>query len=251
MNLAGGPDAALGDRHCRALRLLATWASRLVLAAAQELPPDEEGRRDAEDDDRDPRVQTQPGEMVRGIDAQELLDGAPRRVVRDVEREERRRPEAEAAVEQEQQPHSDEVVDELEEEGRLERGVVLIARDPVLEVDLHAPGLVGRLAVELLVPPVPPAADPLREQQPWRDGVHEVPHAGALAADDDRADEASEQDPAPDAETALPDREDPFPLRAGDLAPVRDVVVGAGADDPGGHPPDRDLQHEIPVAAPA
>ena len=55
-----------------------------------------------EDDDRDPGVQPQAGELVRGIDPQQLLEEAPEGVVRDVEREQRRRPEAEAPVEQEQ-----------------------------------------------------------------------------------------------------------------------------------------------------
>src|SRR5439155_16177768 len=110
-NLAGGPDAPARDRHRGALGHLPTGGPRLVLAAANELPPDEErGRRD-KDGDRDPRVQPQAGEVVGRIDPDQLLEEAPNGVVRDVEREQRRRLEAEAAVEQQQDPDAGEVVE--------------------------------------------------------------------------------------------------------------------------------------------
>src|SRR5205823_12225439 len=109
------------------------------------------------------------------------LEEPPERVVRDVEGEQSRRAEAIEAVEHEQQADAGQVVDELVEEGRLEGGVALVAGDPVLEVDLQAPGPAGRLAVELLVEPVPHAADPLRQYYPRRDRVHEVTHPRARA----------------------------------------------------------------------
>ena len=187
--------------------------------------------------------------MVRWVDPQQLLEEPPDGVVRDVEREQRRRLEAEPAVEQQQDPDADEVVDELVEERRMEGRVLGVVRDPVVEVDLQAPRQVGRLAVELLVEPVAPAPDSLREEEAGRDRVGEVPHARARAPDDDPAGDAPEQDPAPDAEPALPDGEDPLPLRVRDLVPARDVVVRASADDPERDAPDRDPQHEIPIAA--
>src|SRR5262249_48184769 len=138
------PDAAARDRHRRAFRLAALAASpadpaRPLLAAAQELPPDEERGRADEDEDRDPGVQRQPRDVVRRVDPQQLLEEAPGRVVRDVEREERRRLEPEAPVEQQQQPDADEVVDELVQEGRVEGRVALVAGDAVLRVDLQPP----------------------------------------------------------------------------------------------------------------
>src|SRR5207302_5375841 len=83
----------------------------LVAALADELPPDEEAGRADEDDDRDPGVQAQAREVVRGIDAQQLLEEAPERVVRDVEREEARRPDPEEPADEEERPDSDAVVD--------------------------------------------------------------------------------------------------------------------------------------------
>src|SRR5207302_9791246 len=131
----------------------------------------------------------------------------------------------------------------------MEGRVLLVARDAVAGIDFQPPREAGRLAVELLVEPVPPAADSLSEQQSRRDHIHEVAHAPARAADDHRACEATEQDAAPDAEAALPDGEDALPLRLRDLIPAGDVVVGARADDPERDAPHRDAQDEIPVAA--
>src|SRR5947207_2311597 len=247
-----GPDAALGDRHRRAFGdAPSRRPARLRLVASDELPPDEERRRGHEHDDRDPGVQPQPGKVMGRIDPQQLLEKAAKGVDRHVEREEGGRPEAEAAIEQEQDADHQGVVDELVEESRVEGRVLRVAVHAVLGVDLDPPRQARRLAVELLVEPVPPPADALREQQSGRDGVREVADSRAGAAHDDRAREAAEQDPAPDAEAALPDREDPLPLRARDLVPARDVVVGARPDDPEGDPPDRDAQDEIPVSASA
>ena len=108
--------------------------------------------------------------------------------------------------------------------------------------------VVGRLAEQLLVPPVADAPDRLRDQQARRNGVHESPNALARLLDDDGAGDAAEQDAAPHAEAALPHGEDAPPL-VRDLVPARDHVVEAGADDPEGDTPDRDAQHEVPVAA--
>src|SRR5207253_8034315 len=107
-----------------------------------------------------------------------------------------------------------------------------------------------RLAEQLLVEPVPPAADSLREQQPRRDRVHHQPHALPAPPDDPRADEAAERDSAPDAEASLPDGEGPPPMLR-HLVPTGDVVVRARADDPERDAPDSDPEDQIPVAAPA
>ena len=67
----------------------------------------------------------------------------------------------------------------------MEGRVLLVAGRPVGASIFRPHGRLGRLAVELLVPPVAPAADPLREQEARRDRVHEVADAGAGAAHDD------------------------------------------------------------------
>src|SRR5439155_14776787 len=113
------------------------------------------------------------------------------------------------------------------EERRMEGAVTLVPRNTVLRVDLESPRPVGRLPIQLLVEPVADPADPLREQQPGRGRIRKLPHAAPRALDDDRARDRAKEDPAPDAETALPDLEDPLPLRVGHLAPARDVVVEA------------------------
>src|SRR5439155_22565947 len=133
-------------------------------------------------------------------------------VVRDVQGEERRPADVKTPVDPEQDRNPDYVVGELVKEGRVERLVGEVARRPVLRIDLQAPWQVGRLAEELLVEPVADAADPLRQQEPRGDGVHEQPHALTRAMDDPSSGEDAEEDSAPNAEPALPDRERPPPL---------------------------------------
>jgi hypothetical protein len=116
---------------------------------------------------------------VRGIDPQQLLEEAAERVDGDVEREQGRRADAEEPVDEQQDADHHRVVDQLVEEGRVEGVVLLVARDAVLRVDLEPPGQVGRLAVELLVPPVAEPADALREEQPRGDAVREHGHVRA------------------------------------------------------------------------
>src|SRR3954453_21175181 len=249
--LAPGADATLRDGHGRPLRddPLRARAIRAALPA-DELPPDEERRREHEAHDRNVCVQAEAEVLVRRIDAQQLLEEAPEAVPGHVEREQRRPPDAKAAVDEQQHEYADDVPDELVEKGRVERRVLDVAA-AVRLVDLQSPRPTRRLAEELLVEPVAPAADALREQQPGRDGVHEQPHAVAGAADDPRAGEDAEEDPAPDAEAALPDRERRPPrVDRLDLAPARDVVVEPRTEDAEGDAPHRDAEHEIPVAAP-
>src|SRR5262245_35643483 len=249
--LTAGADAALRHSHGRALRddlLRARPVGRILLA--DELPPDEEGGGEDEDDDRDVRVQPEPKVLVRGVDAEQLLEEATEAVPGDVEREQRRPPDPEVAVDHEQHHHADDVPDELVQEGRVE-GRVLDVRAAVRRVDLEPPRQVGRLPVELLVEPVTPAADALCEQQAGRDCVHEQADAVPGASDDPRAREDAEENPAPHAEAALPDGERRPPgVDRLHLAPARDVVVDPRADDPERDSPDGDAEDEIPVAAP-
>ena len=180
-----------------------------------------------------------------------LLVDAERRVERDVQREERRRTDPEEPVDEQQDAGREQVPEALVEEGRVEGLRVDELGRAVLEVDLERPGHVGRLAEELLVPPVArrgrsPARRAGRARPRPANGAHALPGA----PNDDRAGDAAEQDPAPHAEAALPDREDAPPL-VRDLVPARDHVVEARADDAEGDAPDRHAQDEIPVAAAA
>ena len=182
------------------------------------------------------------------VDPQGLEVEAEAGVERDVEREERRRPEAEAAVEQEQRPGGEEVPERLVEERRVEGLVEDVLVRPACGVDLEPPGQLGRLAEELLVPPVADAADRLRDEEPRRGGVEEGGDARAGPAGDDAADDDAAGDPAPDPEPALPDGERPPPL-VRNLVPARREVVEPGADDAGADAPDGDAEDQIPVAA--
>src|SRR5262249_34003520 len=128
---------------------------------------------------------------------------------------------------------------------------VLDVRAAMRLIDLQPPEQRRRLAVELLVEPVAPTPDPLREQQARRDRVHEQADAVPRAVNDPSASEDAEEDPAPDAEAALPDGERRPPrVDRLDLAPAGDVVVEPGADDAERDAPDCDTEDEVPVAAP-
>src|SRR5262249_8676198 len=175
--------------------------------------------------------------MMRGIHPEKLLEDAPQAVERDVEREERRRPDPEAAADPDQHACKDEVVDELVQERRMERVRGRVLGWSVIEVDLEAPGQVRRLAEELLVEPVAPATDALRDEEPRCDRSGEEAHALTGPTDDEAARKTAEQDPAPHSEASLPHRERPPPL-VRHLVPARDVVVRPCADDPEGDPPD-------------
>src|SRR5207245_1785948 len=147
----------------------------------------------------------------------------------------------EAAVDPQEDRDADAVVDELVEERRVERRLIEIARGPMFRTDLQPPRELRRLAEQLLVEPVPPAPDPLLQQEAGRDRVHEEPHALVRAAHHPGADQHPEEDSAPDAEAALPDRERTPPL-VRHLAPAGDVVVEARADDSGRDAPDGDAE---------
>ena len=125
----------------------------------------------------------------------------------DVQGEEPARPDPEEPLDREQHGRGAEAPERLVEERRVEGLRLDVLDRPVVDRDLEAPGQVGRLAEELLVPPVAEAADPLRDEERRRGAVRELGDARAGPLGDDRADDRPEADPAPDAEAALPDRE--------------------------------------------
>src|SRR5262245_34466603 len=179
--LTGRADASLGDGHRRATRRSRSRADDARPGAPvlpHELPPDEERHREHEEDGRHPEVQPLAEELVRGVDAQLLLEDAAERVPGDVEGEQARRADADQPLDEQQHPDADEVVDELVQEDRVEvlraAGCEIEEVDrAVLGVDVEPPRQARRLAEELLVPPVAPPPDALGEQQRRREAVGE------------------------------------------------------------------------------
>src|SRR5262245_27548498 len=236
-----GSDALLGYRH--RLGLLRCGA---LTAMPRSLPPDEERGGGDDRDPGDPDVQAQPRDLVRGVDPERLDPEPADAVEEDVEREEVAGPEPELALDDQQHARGREAPERLVEEGRVEGRALDVVDRPVVRGDLETPGQVGRLAEELLVPPGPEAADPLRDEQPGRHAVGESRDARARPPSDDRSDDDAEADAAPHAEAALPDRERPPPL-VRELVPARDDVVQARADDPERDAPDREPEDEVPI----
>src|SRR5262245_12961067 len=139
----------------------------------------------------------------------------------------------------------------LVEEGRVEGRIVLIAGDPLIQVDLQCPRNVSGLAVELLIGPVPPAADGLGDGDAWRCDVGDRRKWDALPPAGDPRSKRSHRDRTPDPDAALPDRKG-LPRMAA-IAEIRiwsrDHVVDPGADDSERHRPDRDLADDPSPAA--
>ena len=91
----------------------------------------------------DIEVQAQPEQVLGRVDAQELLEDAKGRVAGDVEGEQPPGGSGDGARAR-RAPRPGEVPDQLVEEGRLEGGILLIARRTVGRIDLKRPGrLVG------------------------------------------------------------------------------------------------------------
>ena len=165
--------------------------------------------------ERDPEVDSLVEEVV-GRSIRKTSNVRKGRVPGDVERKKARPLDREAPIDPEQDAHAEQIPDELVEESRLvvtevrERLVLRLDPGLVRLVDPQRPRQARRLAVELLVPVVPPATHALREQDPRRDRVHHQRDAVAGALDDDRAGEEAERDRAPDSETAVPDGGNPY-----------------------------------------
>ena len=148
--------------------------SRPALPAA--LPDDEERGREHDRRTRDEDVQANAGDLVRRVDPQRLDPEAADAVDEHVQREQPAWPDAPLEATLDEQEHSSrgEAPERLVEKRRMEGLGVDVVDRPVLGIDLEAPGQVGRLAEELLVPPVAEATDALRDEQPRRDAVGEL-----------------------------------------------------------------------------
>ena len=119
-----------------------------------------------EHDDRDPGVQAQAEEVVRRVDPQQLLEEAPEAVVGDVEREEPGGRILKRRSIQSRIADADQVVDELVEEGRVERVVVEVLPAGRCCGSISRPhGRSVGLPKSSWLNQLPDAADPLREQQ--------------------------------------------------------------------------------------
>ena len=129
-----------------------------------------------------------------------------------------------------------------------------VALGDVQAVDLQAPRHAGRAAVELVVEPVAPPPEALREQHSGRRRVGEHDQRDALAAAADPRTERAERDRAPDAQPAVPDLD--RVERAGARLAV-EVQLGVGhhvvepaADDAEHDRPARDVPDVLARAAP-
>ena len=118
-----------------------------------------------------------------------------------------------------------------------------------IRVDLDRPRKITRTAEELLVEVVAPASDRLRQRKPGDDRIEQRRLVPAIAANHPETDEHTGSDTARDAEAAFPDLERLRPTLV--EAPVGEDVVGASADQPGGHRPERDGRDVVGIAAAA
>jgi hypothetical protein len=118
--------------------------------------------------------------------------------------------------------------------------------------DLQRPGQVGLAAVQLLVEPVAPAADGLREGDTGSERVGPRGQRDAAPAAADPGADRAQRDRAPDAEAALPDLEgvDPVLTLAEVQLVVGDHVVEPTADQAERHGPDGDVGDRPGLAAP-
>ena len=132
---------------------------------------------------RDVHVQANAAELVRRVDAQHLDPEAADAVEEDVEGEQAPgRIVPEPALDEEEHPGGSEVPQRLVQERRVERLVVDVVDRAVLGIDLEAPRQVGRPAEQLLVPPVPEAADALRDEQRRRRRSRRAPRRSRRSA---------------------------------------------------------------------
>ena len=104
---------------------------------------------------------------------------------------------------------------------------------------LERPRQVGRLAEQLLVEPVAPPSDRLRQRHGRRSAVEQRKDRHLAAPCRPHRRQGAGEQTAGDAEAALPDLDDPTGV-VGERVPRCGDVVEAGADDAGDHAPHAD-----------
>ena len=126
-----------------------------------------------------------------------------------------------------------------------------LARRHVQVVNLQLPRHVRRAAVELVVEPVAPPADPLRRSHAGCGGVGERGEPDVLASAADPRAEHPERDGSPDAQAAVPDLQcvDGVLALAEVLLPVGGDVVEPPADDAERDRPAGDVPDVLVLAA--
>ena len=230
-------------------RLAARPAGRQLSGrAAVALGVDEPG--DARDGQHAGHVHVQPQaeEVLGRVHPQRLLEDAERRVTRHVEREQARGLDAAVVAQPDQDGGPEQVEDELIEESRVEGLVLLVAAGPEEVRDVQGPGQRGGAAEEFLVEVVAHPADGLRHQQRRGYRVHEQRHARPGPAHPPGPHDRGQRDPAPDAQAAVPDSEDPVPVMR-DVLGGGQVEVDPAPDDAGRDRPERDVPDQARVAA--
>jgi hypothetical protein len=160
-------------------------------------------------------------------------------------------PQLEAAVRPDHQEADADAPQRLVEERRVVGGQFRGVDGAELRVDLKGPGEIRGPPVQLLVEPVAPPADGLREGDAGRHRVRVRGERDAAAAAADPGAQRTEGDRAPDAEAAVPDLEGVDPVAA--LAEVElvigDDVVEPSADEAEGHGPHGDVRDRADTAA--
>src|ERR687898_787515 len=203
-----------------------------------------------ERDQAHPDVPADADQERRRVDPQRLDPGASQRVAGDVEGEQPTGATAGvASLPPDEQSRQGQVPQRLVQERRVERLGVEVSRRTVVGVDLQAPRQAGGTAEELLVEPVAQTADGLGNGERWGDHVEQLGDRKPAAVGDVGADTHARDEPARDAEPALPHREGVEPAA---LVPVMvgDDVVEPGADQPGEDRPHGEAADVVGVATP-
>ncbi len=146
------------------------------------------------------------------------------------------------------QPEQDdehrEVPQRLVQERRVERLDVGVPVRAMPGVDLERPGQIARSAEQLLVEPVAPATDRLRENQAGRDDIEGREDAETGSTGTDRGAQRTADDDAGHAEPALLQLRDRGKVVA-EAMPVGGDVVEPGADDAGRDAPGADRERSV------
>ena len=157
--------------------------------------------------DAHPRVQPQWSDGVRRIDPHLLHHESERGVARGVQREELTARQLELPVDREEREPQRNAPQRLVQERGLERGIAQVAGRAMGTIYLHRPRQRRGPTEQLLVEPVPPPADRLREREAGHDAIGQVREDHVAPTRDDEHCERAADHAAPDAEAAAPDLE--------------------------------------------
>ncbi len=205
-------------------------------------------------DDRDrrhPLVEAQAGDLVRPVDSQTLHPESADAVADHVHHEQLAGCWPESSIDPQQQHAEAEAPQRFVQERRVERGARRHTTPcvEVLFVDLERPRQIGRPAVQLLVEVVAPSSDRLREWDGGRRASGGDREGDPAAVRHVQSDRNTEQQPAGDPESALPDLRDAAEV-VGEEIPVGGDVVEPGPDHAGEHRPDGDRARVVAGADP-